>query len=128
MLAGQFQHVMGRPAVDHGLDHGARRLAMDVADDDPEPNAAIGEHLVQAVLLGRQLPDQLLPLPGNEAQFTQLRRRDERPAQQSGPRQRGQPLRIADIGLVSRDILDVPGIDDLSTNPTASSAAYGLFQ
>lgn len=125
--AGQLQHLVRRLSLDERLDHGARRLSMDVADHDPEPNAAIGENLLQAVLLGRQLPDQFLPLARNQAQLTQLHRRDERPAQQAGAGQCGQPLRIAYIGLAPRDMLDVPGIDDLSANAERLQGGIGAL-
>ena len=99
------------PTGEH--EHLVGRLTLQVADHHAEANAAIGQHLVQAVLLGRQLSDQFLPLPRDQAQLAQFRGRHERPAQQSGTRQGGQLLRIADVGLAPGDILDVPGIDDL---------------
>lgn len=61
------------------LEHLVERLTMRVADHYAEANAAIGQHLVQAVLvlLGRQLFYQLLSLPRNQAQLVQFRGRHE---------------------------------------------------
>ena len=89
---------------------------MDVADDHAESNPAVGENLVQPVLLRGQLAHQLLPLPGDQSQLAQLGLRDEGAAQQAGARQGRQPLRIPDVGLATWDVLDVPGIHDQSTN------------
>jgi hypothetical protein len=63
---------------------------------------------VQAILLGRQLADQLLSLARDQARLAHHCRRYERSAQQSGPCEGGQPLCIADIGFASRDIPVMP--------------------
>jgi len=79
-LAGQFQYFLWWPIGNDGLDHGACRLAMQVADHDAEANAAVGKHLVQAIFLGGQKPDQLLPLARDQAQLAHHGWWDERPA------------------------------------------------
>ena len=89
---------------------------MQVADHHAKANATLSEYCVQAILLGCQLTDQFLPLARDQAQLAHHCGRDERPAQQSGPCEGGQPLCIADIGFASRDIPDMPGIDDQCTN------------
>ncbi len=114
--AGQFQYLLGRKTCDDRLDHGAGRFAVEIADHHPEPNAAVGEHLVQPILLGCQLADQFLPLASDQAQFPQFGRRHKRASQQSCACQHRQPVGVPDIGLASGNVLDVPGIDHLRPN------------
>ena len=59
---GKLEDFVGRLPKNEGFDHGACRLTVKIADHHAETNAAIGQHLVQAVLLRSQLPDQFLPL------------------------------------------------------------------
>lgn len=60
--------------------------------------------------------DQFQPLTRDQAQLAHHCSRYERSTQQSGSCEGGQPLCIADIGLSTRIILDMPGIDDQCTN------------
>jgi hypothetical protein len=108
---GELKNLMRSLPPENPLDHRACRLTMDIADHYAQPDAGIGQHFVHAVLLGREQPDELLPLPGDQTQFAQLGRRHERPSEQTGSRQGGQPLGISDIRLASRHLLDVTGID-----------------
>jgi len=109
--AGELEHLFGRLAGEEAFDHRPCRLPMDVADHHAQADASIGKHFVHAVLLGREQADQLLPLPRNQTQFAQFGRWYERPAQQTGSRQGGQPLGITNIGLAPGHLLDVAGID-----------------
>ena len=84
---------------------------MNVADHHAEANAAVGEDFVQAVLLPREHPGELLHLTRDEAQATKVGRGHEAASQQSAAGQNRQPLRIAKIRLASGDLFDVPGID-----------------
>lgn len=114
--AGELEYLVRRLSVDDRLNHGAGRLAMQVADHDAEAHTAIGQHLVQAILLGGQLADQFLALTRNQAQLPQFRPWHERSAQQPRPCQRRQPVGIAHIRLASRHVLDMPRIHHLRTN------------
>ncbi len=114
--AGQFEHLVGRLPGDDGLDHGARRLTMQIADDNTQTNPAVGQHLMQPVLLRGQLADQFLPLACDQAQFPQLGRRHKRAAQQTRPRQGRQPVGITYIRLAAGHVLDVPRIHHLRTD------------
>lgn len=67
--AGKLEHLRRRHSSDDRFDHGPRRQAVQVADHDAEPNPTVGQYLVQAILLGRQETDALLPLPRNQPQF-----------------------------------------------------------
>ncbi len=107
---------MGWLPGDDRPDHGAGRVAVQIGDHDAQTNPAIGQHLVQAVLLGGELPDQLLPLAGHQAQLAQSGRRDERSPQEPRAGQCREPLGIPDIGLATGDILHMPGVHHLSAN------------
>ena len=114
--AGETEHLVRRLPGDDGLDHGTGGLAMQIADNHAKPDAAVGQYLVQPVLLRGQLADQFLPLASNQTQFAPLRRRHERAAQQPRACQRRQPVGIAHIRLAARDVLDMPGIHHLRAN------------
>jgi hypothetical protein len=107
----QIQDLIHGFAGDECLDHGAGALTVDVGDQHIEPDARIGQHLVQPVLLQGQHPAELLALAGNQPEVADVRLWDERTAQQPGARQRGQPVRIAHVGLASGHVFDVPRID-----------------
>ena len=126
-VAGQHQHLGGRLAFDQRLDHRSPSDPMDVTDDDRQTNAAIGKHLVHAVLLAREDADQLLALPRHMAQLPQLRGRHERGTQQSGSRQRCQPLRIRPVGLATRNGLHMPGIDHRRHDADLLQRGIGAF-
>jgi hypothetical protein len=87
-----LQDFLGRLPSDEGLYHRPRCFPGEIADHDGKPDAAVRQHLVQTILLGGQLSNQALPLPGNQTQLAQIRRRHERPTQQTRARQGRQPF------------------------------------
>jgi hypothetical protein len=118
-IAGQTQHVGRAFARDQRFDHIARRLAMQVRHHDTQTYPGISEQFVQPVLLAGQHATELLPVPGNVAQATQVCLGDEGGAQQARACQRGQPLRIGHIGLATRHRLDMAGVDHPSDDAHA---------
>ena len=68
---GMLERLLGRGPGDQRRDHGARRLAVEVAHHHAEADAGVGQHLAEPVLLGRQHADQLLALARDEAQPAQ---------------------------------------------------------
>ena len=107
---------MGQLPGHDRFDHGARRLAVEIADDDAQTNTAVGQYLVQSVFLRGQLADRFLPLATDQAPLTEFGRRYERAAQQSRACQRRQLMGITYIRLAAGNILDVPGIHHLGAN------------
>jgi hypothetical protein len=122
------QHLVHGLVGDQRLDHGARAGAVNVGHHHVDAHACIHQHLVQPVLLGAAHAHQLLALARHQAKLPHLQRRDERRPQQTGPRQRGQPLRVGHVGLATGHGFDVPRVDHPRVMPTDSSAANGLFQ
>ena len=49
--AGQREDLVGGCPGDEGFDHGTGRLAMDIADHHAQADPAVGQHLVQPILL-----------------------------------------------------------------------------
>lgn len=94
---------------------------MQVADHDTEAHPAIGQHLVQTILLRGQLTNQFLPLACDQTQFPQLRRWHERATQRTGARQCRQPVGVTDVHLTE---LNLPE-DDKSPTACLACALYG---
>ena len=105
------QHLVHGLSLDQGFDHGTRALSVDVGHQHVDADARIHQHLVQPVLLGAAHAHQLLPLARYQAKLAHLHRWDERGAQQTRTRQRGQPLRIGHVGLATGHSLDMPRVD-----------------
>ena len=84
---------------------------MHVRDQHAQPDARIGQHFVQPILLRCQHAAELLALPRDQPQMANVRLGNERATQQSGARQGGQPLRVGYIGLATGHILDMPRVD-----------------
>ena len=116
--AGMPQDFAGRFAGDDRLDHGPGRQTVQITDYHAQANAAVGQHLMQTILLRGQLADEFLPLAGNQTQFPQFGWRHPRAAQQARACQRRQPVGIAHVRLSARHILHVPSIDHLGANAT----------
>ncbi len=62
----QIKNLIHGFAGDECLDYGPCTLTADVADQHIDPDARIGQHLVQPVLLRGQHPVELLALAGNQ--------------------------------------------------------------
>jgi hypothetical protein len=80
LRAGLLENFVWLLSDNGGLGHGACGFTVKVADHDAKTDATVGQHLVPAVFLGGQLADTALAAA---AQFAQLRRRNERAAQQT---------------------------------------------
>ena len=52
---GQVEYLVGRLPGHDRFDHGARRLAVEIADDDVQTNTAVGQYLVQSVFVNGDL-------------------------------------------------------------------------
>ena len=78
--------------------------------DAVELDAGVLERLVQPVGLALALGDLRLAIAGQRPQPPLRLGRHEAAAQQPGLHQLAQPLRVADVGLAARHVLDVAGV------------------
>ena len=83
-------------------------------------NVHLGQRLLHQLDLSTGLLYQVLPMPQITPQHAHLGSRPERTRQQSVAVQLLQPLAVANIGLASGNVLDVPGIDQQHLQPTTS--------
>ena len=102
---GKGHELHRRPAFNQSGDHGTRRGPIDVTDHPAQADAGIIEHLVQAILLRRKGGHQLLPLPGDHPQLTEVLGRNKARPDQSYPAHYGQPFAVEHIGLAPGDLL-----------------------
>jgi hypothetical protein len=91
-------------AGDQSLDH------RNVGDDRVELDVGALQRLLQPLDMTDLLPDQLLAGAQQLTQFLDLLIRNKTAANQAVGQQVGDPRRIADIRLPTRNILDVSGI------------------
>jgi len=101
---------------------------VDVRDEHVDPDASIGQHLVQPVLLGTEHAAELLPLARHQAKLAQLHRRDERRTQQPARANVANHCASAMSVLRPGTALTCRALTTQATMPTASSAATGFFQ
>lgn len=109
---GQVRQRRGVPLpVDQGGEHGPAGDADGAGGDRAEFDAGVFEDLLQPLHFAGAFLDDGLAVAGQVAQFPDRGRRDERRADQPVLDQLGDPLRVFDVGLASRDGLEVPGIE-----------------
>jgi hypothetical protein len=94
-------------ASHHRLDHAPPAQADDVADRRIELDVGILERLLEAQRMAGPFAHQLLARPHKTAQLLRLAIRHEARPDQPVRLQIGQPLRVADIALAARHVLDV---------------------
>jgi len=87
------------------------RLAHHVTHDRLELHTGCLEQLLETLHLARPFTDQLGPIPGQVPQAGDLAWRHETAVQQPALQQLHQPLGVLDIGLTSRQVLDVTRVD-----------------
>jgi len=80
---------------------------------------------MQPLRLTPTLIDLRAAIPREQPEIANRFRRHEARSQQAGLRELAQPHRIADIGLASREVLHVAGVDHL--NAVKDSAAGGCL-
>jgi hypothetical protein len=105
---GQDLRVGG--AGDERVEHRAPGRAEDVGGDAVELDAGVFQRLVQPVGLALALGDLRLALPRQGSQLALRLGRYEAAAQRAGFDELTQPLRVADVGLATRNLLDVPRV------------------
>lgn len=124
---GQIGELPDGLAGDEALDHGTGGNTIDVGDDGTELDAGIVEDLVQAILFAGVHLAELLPVAGNQPQFTQILGRNEAGTDQAETAQLGPPLRIGDIGLATGDIFHMPGVDHMGRNTGGFQCRINTF-
>ncbi len=75
--------------------------------------ASVLEQLLQALHLTHAFLDEASSTAGEVAQLSDRLRRHEAPAQKTALGELGQPGRVRGVGLASREVLHVPGVDEL---------------
>jgi hypothetical protein len=93
------------------VEHRATRDPEDVRRDAVQLDVGVLQRLVQPVGLALALSDLRLAIPGKQAQRPHRLGRHEAALQQAGLGQLTQPLRVADVRLAARYLLDVAGVD-----------------
>ena len=99
-------------ARDQGGEHGPSRDAHDLGRDRVEPDAGIGERLLDPLALRHPGPDEALAVAGEVAQDPDRRRRDEAAPQQAVLEELGEPGGVAHVGLAPGQDPDVTGVDE----------------
>jgi hypothetical protein len=92
---------------DERVEHRAARRAEDVGGDAVQFDVGVFQRLVQPVGLALALGDLRLAIARQRPQLTLGFGRHEAGSQQPGLHELGQPLRVRDVGLAARDLLDV---------------------
>ena len=109
---GQSGHLRSvRRTRDQGFEHLPPRLAHDVRGDRGKFYVGSFQRLLQPTYLGRAFPHQGRSVVGEFPQLPLGSFGHEASPQQTVPEQLGDPLAIFDVGLATRDGLDVPGVD-----------------
>ena len=105
------QHYRVTLALDQGFEHGPPRNPGDVGGDRRQFDAGVFQQLLQPLDLLGPGPHEGGAGAGQVPELTDRFRWDERaPDQPVGP-QLGQPCCVRDIGLPTRQVLDVSGVD-----------------
>jgi hypothetical protein len=104
------QHGRVPLSRDEGLDHGPAGLGHRRRRHHPELYDGVLEGLLDPLDLRGAHLDELLAIPGGLPQRPDPRWRHEAGRQQPDLEQLAQPDRILDVGLTTRDLLDVPGV------------------
>jgi hypothetical protein len=99
-------------ARDEGDEHGPSRDAQDVRGDRGQLDARILEHLVEALSLAGSLFDHGAPIAGELFDVSDLGGRDETRPDQSVLGQLADPLGVADVGLATRHVAHVAGVQE----------------
>ena len=94
--------------------------AGDVRNDVMEVQVHLGQRLLHVLNVGGRVIEQPLTLAQVCAQSGDLALRPEAAPQQPVLMQALQPLCVADVGLVSRDVLGVASIHQHTSNPRCS--------
>src|SRR5215469_12019894 len=105
--------TQSRPIVctaDDGLQHGATGHAHDIGDHRVKLDVGVFQRLLQSLDVTSSLTDQLLACPQQAAQNLRRGVRHEAGSDQAVSQKIGEPSRVVDVGLASRNVLDVPGI------------------
>ncbi len=110
------EHLAKRFAFNQPSHHLACGNPFDVGYDGTQFDPAILKHFVHTVGFAREHLRNSAAIAREEAQFTQVFRRNETAPHQPKPRQHSQPFRITHVGLAARHILDEMRIHDQRRN------------
>ena len=115
-------------AAPQGAQHGAARSSEDVRGDQPELDVGRLQELPHAVRLRGPLLNEELAVAREIAQLADGLRRDEARAQQPVLQQLREPLAVANVGLPSRDGLEVLGVHQDHLAAALEEVEHGLPQ
>ena len=97
---------------DERVEHQPAGHAADVARHRRQLDAGVLEELLQALDLPGPFPSDRRAGSGQVAELTDRRGWHERSADQTMRAELSQPLRVGDVGLATRQVLDVPRVDE----------------
>ena len=104
-------HVRVGGALDQGIQHGPGGHPEDIGGDRCQLDPRILQQLVQAIGGPAPLLDQHLAMPRQVAKLPNRRRRHEAAPQQPVLQQLRDPDAVAHVGVPTRNLLDVGGVD-----------------
>jgi hypothetical protein len=113
LAPGQLGEDLGvAGAGDECVEHVATGLSQDVAGHRGELDAGVLEHLVEALGLAAALVDLGLAIAGEITKLADLFGRDERRPDQAVLDELADPFGVGHVGLSSRHVAQVPGVED----------------
>ena len=113
-------------ARDKRIEHAPHRDAERLRGDARELDAGVLEHFVQPLHLAAALLDLRLALAGQVAQFPDRLRRDKARAHQPELDKLADPGGVLDVGLASRDVAQVLGVQEPALAALLEQVVDGL--